>query len=126
MKPKDIQNGDYSQWAQEVQAIKPVEIITNIVKEEDYGISECSSCNVNFLQWTYKPPNRTQEEIVKRNNTIRTKNQGNRNPWFHLTNNANCTYNLVLSQIQFDAAGIYICWENMIEITVTNIIVVSE
>lgn len=37
-----------------------------------------------LVQWTYKSRNGTQEEIIKRNKVIRSKNHGKRAQWFNL------------------------------------------
>ena len=107
------------------QSSKPVEAIT-IVHVEENATVECYSCDVSYLQWTYKSENGVHEEIIKRNKTIRNKNHGKRARWFDLLNDSNCTYSLFMPQIQFEAAGVYSCWDNTAQLSIRNIIVLSE
>ena len=58
--------------------------------------------------------------------SIRNKIPGRKDQWFKVINDTNCRRSLLLSKIQFEAAGVYACWEGLVVKGVTNVIVVSE
>ena len=86
---------------------------------------ECKSCNNQALYWTYKLPSGEDEDITGGLLLIRKEMYPLNEMQYNLATQ-NCTYNLLLQEIKFSAAGLFICWDGSTEISKTNFIVVGK
>ena len=88
---------------------------------------ECYSCNIDFLEWTYKPRNEIHKDIAKGYEVIKIQNHAKIDPWGNIAvDHVNCKYSLLLFNIRFETAGIFSCWNDSLEITKANLIVIGE
>lgn len=102
---------------------KPVQRTTKIVVVGIDDFVACYSCNISFLQWTYKSRNENYEDIAKGIGIIKNKIHGITELWTNVTmNNSECIYNLY----HIEAGGLFTCWEGSVELGKTNVIVMSK
>lgn len=102
------------------------ETVTNIVKAGSDVIIKCHSCNVDYLIVTYKSPNGGYKIIKARGETSsRNRIHDRINLLYDLVIDE-CSYHLFLAEVQFDAAGVFSCWEGSFKTKTTNLIVLSE
>ena len=90
---------------------------------------ECEACNVASRQWTYTSFNGSYvvEDLAKGNDIIRNKLIGKGDFRYNITTkHANCTYNLLITAIKLNDAGVFACCEGAVVLKSTNIAIVGE
>lgn len=103
------------------------EALIRIVRSGTDVVLECHSCNIDFLEWTFKPRNDIPKDIAKGIEVIKVQNHPQIDPWTNLSvDHVNCKYLLFLFNIRFEAAGIFSCWNDSLEIIKANLIVIGE
>ena len=105
----------------------PIEM--RILKTGSNVSIECEACNVASRQWTYTSFNGSyvMEDLAKGNDIIRINfNEKGDFRYNVSTKNSKCTYNLLITTIKLDDAGVFACWEGSKELNRTIIAVTSE